>query len=55
MSKLCLKSPNLFTKDFLKINLDDIYIELKKKGYFVFPKAINSVIIKNIHRDATKC
>jgi hypothetical protein len=54
MSETSLNNSDLFTEEFLKINHDAIYVELKEKGYFVFPKAINSNVIKNIHRDATK-
>jgi hypothetical protein len=54
MSKLTLNNSAVFTEDFLKINFDDIVIKLKERGYFVFPKAINNNVIKNIHRDATK-
>lgn len=54
MSEPSLNNLDLFTKEFLKTNIDEINIELKKKGYFAFPKAINSNVISNIHQDATK-
>jgi hypothetical protein len=45
---------DLFTKEFLNLDFDDINIELKEKGYFAFPNAINSNVISNIYQDATK-
>ena len=54
MSEPSFNDLDLFTKEFLNLDLNDINIELKKKGYFAFPKAINSDVISNIHQDATK-
>ena len=54
MSKFNEYNSDFFTKGFLDLNLDDICKELKDKGYFAFPKAINSDAISNIHKEATK-
>lgn len=54
MNKAGYDNLDLFTKEFLNLDLDNIYIELKEKGYFAFPNAINSNVISNIYQDATK-
>jgi len=54
MNKLGYNNLDLFTKEFLNLDLDNINIELKKKGYFAFSNAINSNVISNIYQDATK-
>jgi ectoine hydroxylase-related dioxygenase (phytanoyl-CoA dioxygenase family) len=48
------KNLNLFTKEFQNIDCENIVKQLKEKGYFAFPKAINSEAINSIHNDATK-
>ena len=54
MSKAVYDNIDLFTKEFLNLNLDNISKELKDKGYFAFSNAINDNVISNIYQDATK-
>jgi ectoine hydroxylase-related dioxygenase (phytanoyl-CoA dioxygenase family) len=44
----------LFTKEFNQIDTNKIAEELKKNGYFSFPKAFNKNAISLIEKDATK-
>lgn len=45
---------NFFTEEFKKIDLNSVVKQLNEKGYFSFPRAIDTGTINKIHLDATK-